>query len=159
MIRRTELLTYSVALAVFLMFLYMTFQLEYYHAQRLPFLALGIGIAFTVAGIIRTSTAKETELQASAVRVRGEEETSWRKYLIFAWLAAVFLAFYVFGIVLGTAVFVGLYTKFYGARWWASLLFAVFTAAFIFLLFGFALGVYLYNGLFLPADIFFIRPV
>ena len=151
--KKTNLLMFIVVLAILALFLTLSIQLEYLKAKQVPLIAVGIGLAATIAGLISTAVTKGEPVEGRRID-EGPEEAGilgWRRYMIFAWLAVVYLTFAVFGIVIGTGLFVGLYMKFYGARWWVALIFAIITPAFIYLLFKVLLGVYLYNGLFLPA--------
>jgi len=147
---RSNLYSYVVALAIMILFLVLIIKLEYPVAQYMPYLAVGIGLLATVIGLARTILLKE-ELVADGSM--GEEEglQGWRRHMVFIWLAVVGVTFAVFGIVIGAGLFVGSYMKFYGARWWVALTFAIIAPAFIYLLFKVALGLYLYNGVFLPS--------
>ena len=147
---RSNLFSYIVALAVMTLFLVLTIRLEFPKAQHVPYIAVSIGLLATVIGLARTVLLKE-ELVADGSM--GEEEglQGWRRYMVFGWLAIVYVTFAVFGIIIGTGLFVGSFMKFYGARWWVALTFTIIAPAFIYLLFKVALGLYLYNGVFLPA--------
>lgn len=150
---RSNLYSYIVALAVMTSLLVMIIRLEYPMAQHVPYIAVGLGLAATIAGLLRAVLIKEklvTALRSDEVRMEAEEGLQgWRRHMILVWLAVVYVTFAVFGIIIGTGLFVGSYMKFYGARWWVAVLFAIVTPAFIYLLFKVALGLYLYNGLFM----------
>ena len=152
---RSNLYSYVVVLAVMIFLLVLTIRLEYPMAQYMPYLGVSIGLLAAVIGLVRTVLLKE-ELVAGvrSDEARMEEEgglQGWRRYMLLVWLAVVYMTFMVFGIVIGTGLFVGSYMKFYGARWWVAALFTIITPAFIYLLFKVALGLYLYNGLFFPS--------
>lgn len=150
---RSNLYSYIVALAVMTLFLVLVIRLEFPKAQHVPYIAVGLGLVATVIGLARTVLLKE-ELVAGS---RSDEASmkaeaglqGWRRHMVLVWLAVVYVTFMVFGIVIGTGLFVGSYMKFYGARWWVAVLFSIITPAFIYLLFKVALGLYLYNGLFM----------
>ena len=152
---RSNLYSYVVVLAVMIFLLVLTIRLEYPMAQYMPYLGVSIGLLAAVIGLVRTVLLKEAlvaGVRSDEARMEAEEGLQgWRRYMVFVWLAVVYVTFAVFGIVIGTGLFVGSYMKFYGARWWIAVLFAIVTPAFIYLLFKVALGLYLYNGLFLPS--------
>lgn len=150
---RSNLYSYIVALAVMTLFLILVIGLEYPKAQHVPYIAVSLGLAATIAGLLRAVLIKEelvTALRSDEASMETEEGLrGWRKHMVLVWLVVVYVTFAVFGIVIGTGIFVGSYMKFYGARWWVAILFTIITPAFIYLLFKVALGLYMYNGLFM----------
>ena len=151
--KRTDFLVYIAVLAIFALFLILGLQLEYLKAKQVPLIAVSIGLAAIAAGFISTAITKGELVEGDTIEGgRGKEGSlqGWRRYTIFAWLAVVYVSFFILGITIGSGLFTGAYMKFYGARWWVALLFTFITPAFVYLLFDVALGLYLYNGIFLP---------
>ena len=153
MSKRKSLLIFVVVLAVLVFFLTLSIQLEYLKAKQVPLIAVGIGLTATIAGLIRTAVTKGEIAEGKSIDKKGSEEglQGWRRYMILPWLIVVYVTFAVFGLIIGSGLFVGSYMKFYGARWWVALIFALVTPAFIYSVFKVALGLYLYNGLFFPS--------
>ena len=152
--RRTDLYSFIVTLAILTLFLVLTIGLEYPKAQHVPYIAVSIGLVATIAGLLKTIVLKGEYVEGVRFDERpgdGEGLQGWRRYMVIAWLVIVYVAFAVFGIIIGTGLFVGSFMKFYGARWWVALTFTIIAPAFIYLLFKVALGLYLYNGVFLPS--------
>ena len=151
--KRTSLLIFIVVLAILALFLTLSIQLEYLKAKQVPLIAISIGLAATIAGLISTAVTKEEIVEGKSIDEKGSEEglQGWRRYMILPWLIVVYVTFAVFGLIIGSGLFVGSYMKFYGARWWVALIFALVTPAFFYSVFKVALGLYLYNGLFFPS--------
>jgi len=142
-----------IVVIVILLFLFsLTLRWELFPAKLLPWIAISATFICAVVGLVRRILAKERAGEDTERVGWGQEGgRGWRGYMILVWIVGLYVVFYVFGILIGTALFVLPYMKFHGTRWWVAAMFAILTPAFIYGLFKVVLGVYLYNGLFLPS--------
>ena len=151
---RKESYGHLVTIAVMLFFLSLTLMLERFPAKIVPLIAIAIGLAAAIIGLARSVQVGDEEVRGvpagETVKVRAGRQ-KWQSYMILAWLAGLYLLLYIFGILIGGALFILPFMRFHGVRWWVALVFTVVTPAFIYALFGVVLEVYLYQGLFLSS--------
>ena len=146
--------SYLIAMAVMLFFLVMTLMLGSIAAKIVPFIALGLGLTSAVIGLTRTLTAK-TEAHAEKISdtaiADSKGRVGWRSYTVLLWLAVVYVLLLVFGVIIGTFLFILPFMRMHGSRWWVATVTAVCTTGIVYLLFKVALQINMYNGLFLPS--------
>ena len=113
-------------------------------------------VVITILILVAIQLGKEIlSVNQAETMVTDEEEGSReqmkdgvRGYLVIGvWLAVFALAIYLVGLTIAIALFIISYAKTHGTRLWLGITFALLTAGFIYGMFGYVLGLDLYEGL------------
>lgn len=140
----------SVLLAFFV--LLFIFTLGYPPEARLfPLLVLIPGMAMLLweigTNILEQLGMKKSKKSGAPVETKEKKAREFKGALLMAWLLGFILAMYIFGLLVGIAIFVFLYAKLNGGRWLSSILIPMGASVFLYGFFVYLMKEHLYAGL------------
>ena len=142
-----------VIMVVMLVVIILSLRMEYFESKLLPLVICGV--VFVLASTIlweEMRASYRSSATATGRETAGQEGTrvSWRQYWIAgAWIVGYFLAIYLLGFIIATPLFMLVYMKSHGTRWFVASIFTVLAPLSIYSIFELALNVHLYRGLIL----------
>ncbi|MEW6674017.1 MAG: tripartite tricarboxylate transporter TctB family protein [Thermodesulfobacteriota bacterium] len=145
--RKEEIIGYLVVLAFSLLILSECLRMQYVTSKLLPLIFGSFIAVLAVIGLVKQVTVK----QAAAGIAPDKGETTaevWRKYArTGVWIVGFLLCIYLFSLIVAIPLFTFSYTRWHGAKWLHSALFAVSVTLVIYVVFILLLQVDMSGGL------------